>query len=324
MSASGLEPETGGLKGQCSTNWAMRSSAIKLFLNRPLLSEGIEPSLTPWKGVVLPLDEESALPYFMTITTPAILAAVVKYNVNKFDPLEQFEVVSIYSIKGVSLFDNLGLVLLLNLFLMAAFLSAYDFNLTNNYDFATRSIYQLVQSMVKENLYIRKQQYFAVLFYLFVTLLFANLIGLLPYSFTVTSSFVVTLFISLLHFIGVNTIGASQHGWELNNLFLPSGAPLLIMPFLVFIEAVSYIARVLSLSIRLFANMMSGHALLKILIGFSWALLTSGSLMILIAVFPWAIVTAVMFLELLIAFLQSYVFTILITLYIGDVLTFHD
>lgn len=128
------------------------------------------------------------------------------------DPLEQFEVTSVYSVGGTSLFDNLGLILLLNLFLMAAFLSAYDLNLTNNYDFATRSIYQLVQSMVKENLYIRKQQYFAVLFYLFVTLLFANLIGLLPYSFTVTSSFVVTLFISLLHFIGVNVIGASQHG----------------------------------------------------------------------------------------------------------------
>jgi ATP synthase subunit 6 len=96
------------------------------------------------------------------------------------------------------------------------------------------------------------------------------------------------------------------------------------MPFLIFIEAVSYIARVLSLSIRLFANMMSGHALLKILIGFSWALITSGSLLVLIAAFPWAIVTAVMFLELLIAFLQAYVFTILVTLYIGDVLTFHD
>jgi ATP synthase subunit 6 len=185
------------------------------------------------------------------------------------DPLEQFEVVNVLSLNGINFFNNLGLILALNLFLIASFLSAYNFNLTNNYDFAIRGIYQLVQAMVKENLYIQKQQYFSVLFYLFVTLLFANLIGLLPYSFTVTSSFVVTLFISLLHFIGVNLIGASQHGWELNNLFLPSGAPLAIMPFLIFIEAVSYIARVLSLSIRLFANMMSGHALLKILIGFS-------------------------------------------------------
>lgn len=254
----------------------------------------------------------------------ALSAFNLNYPVIAFDPLEQFEVTSVYSVGGTSLFNNLGLILLFNLILMAALLSAYDLNLTNNYDFALRSIYQLVQSMVKENLYIRKQQYFTVLFYLFLTLLFANLIGLLPYSFTVTSSFVVTLFISLMHFIGVNTIGASQHGWELNNLFLPSGAPLAIMPFLIFIEAVSYVARVLSLSIRLFANMMSGHALLKILIGFSWALLTSGSLMVLVAIFPWVIVTAVMFLELLIAFLQAYVFTILVTLYIGDVLTFHD
>lgn len=240
------------------------------------------------------------------------------------DPLEQFEVVSVFSIGGTILVNNLALILAANVVLMAVFLGAHDFNLSSNYDFAVRSIYQLVRSMVKENLYIRKQQYFAVLFYLFITLLLANLIGLLPFSFTVTSSFILTFFISLMHFIGVNIIGGTRHRWQLNDLFLPSGAPLAIAPFLIFIEAVSYVARVLSLSIRLFANMMSGHALLKILIGFSWTLLASGSLMMLLAVFPWAIVTAVMFLELLIAFLQSYVFTILVTLYINDVLTFHD
>ncbi len=252
------------------------------------------------------------------------LATLQHQTTLAFAPLDQFEVMSVYSAGETILFNNLSLVLLFNLGLMFIFLNMYNLNLTNNYDFVMRTIYQLVQSVVRSNLYIRKQQYFAVLFYLFLTLFVANLVGLLPYSFTVTSSFIVTLFISLLHFIGVNMIGASQHGWELNNIFLPSGAPLAIMPFLIFIEAVSYIARVLSLSIRLFANMMSGHALLKILIGFSWALITSGSLMILIAAFPWAIVTAVMFLELLIAFLQAYVFTILVTLYIGDVLTFHD
>lgn len=188
---------------------------------------------------------------------------------NNSDPLEQFELTSVFSVGGTKLFDNLGLILLFGLFLMYSCLNVYNVTLTNNYDLVTRSIYQLVRSIVKGNLYIKKQQYFAVLFYLFLTLFFANLIGLLPYSFTVTSSFAVTLFISLLHFIGVNIIGASRHGWELNNLFLPAGAPLAIAPFLVFIEAVSYIARALSLSIRLFANMMSGHALLKILIGFS-------------------------------------------------------
>ena len=127
------------------------------------------------------------------------------------DPLEQFEVTYLFSV-GSAAFTNLALIMALNIALMVAVFSSYNFNLTNNYDFAIRTVYQLVQAMVKENLYIKKQQYFSVLFYLFVTLLFANLIGLLPYSFTVTSSFVVTLFIALTHFIGVNTVGASQHG----------------------------------------------------------------------------------------------------------------
>jgi len=130
---------------------------------------------------------------------------------NIMDPLEQFEVVSVFSIGGTILVNNLALILAANVVLMAAFLGAHDFNLSSNYDFAVRSIYQLVRSMVKENLYIRKQQYFAVLFYLFITLLLANLIGLLPFSFTVTSSFILTFFISLMHFIGVNIIGGTRH-----------------------------------------------------------------------------------------------------------------
>lgn len=240
------------------------------------------------------------------------------------DPLEQFEVMPLAIFGACASFNTIGLFLLANIALMSILFAAFNFNIGNNYDYALYNLYQLVRSMVKENLYIQKQQYFAVLFYLFATILLANLIGLLPYSFTVTSSFVFTFFISLLHFVGVNVLCVSTHKWESHNLFLPSGAPLAIAPFLIFIEAVSYIARVLSLSIRLFANMMSGHALLKILIGFSWTMLASGSLMVVFSIFPWVIVTAVMFLELLIAFLQSYVFTILVTIYINDVLNFHD
>lgn len=134
----------------------------------------------------------------------------IKVLFTNLDPLEQFEVTSFLS--ASTAMTNLSFIMILNIALMAAVFSSYNFNLTNNYDFAIRTVYQLVQSIVKENLYIKKQQYFTVLFYLFITLLFANLIGLLPYSFTVTSSFIVTFFISLTHFVGVNTIGASQHG----------------------------------------------------------------------------------------------------------------
>ena len=207
---------------------------------------------------------------------------------------------------------------------MFAWFAVYNVHVTNNYDFALRSTYVLVCSIVRENLYIAKQQYFSVIFYLFFTLLLANLVGMVPYSFTITSSFIVTFFIAMMHFIAINHLASVKHKWHVADLFLPAGAPLAIAPFLIFIEAVSYIARVFSLSIRLFANMLSGHALLKILIGFSWALLNSGTIMVVLAVFPWVIVTAIMFLELLIAFLQAYVFTILITLYINDVLNMHD
>ena len=126
------------------------------------------------------------------------------------DPLAQFEVLPVPLLSALE-FNTVPLFLAANVILMAMFFASFDFNLTNNYDYTARAIYQLVRSMVKENLYIRKQQYFTVLFYLFVTLLLANLIGLIPFSFTVTSSFVFTFFISLTHFNGVNLIGASRH-----------------------------------------------------------------------------------------------------------------
>ena len=238
------------------------------------------------------------------------------------DPLEQFDVLALPVIGGG--LTNLSLLLALNILIMSIWFTSYSAQVTNNYDFALRSLYMLVRSMVRENLYVRKQQYFTVLFYLFFTLLIANLVGMVPYSFTITSSFIVTFFIAMTHFVAINHLAVVKHQWQVSDLFLPSGAPLMIAPFLIFIEAVSYIARVFSLSIRLFANMLSGHALLKILIGFSWTLLNTGSVMIILALFPWVIVTAIMFLELLIAFLQAYVFTILITLYINDVLNMHD
>jgi ATP synthase subunit 6 len=238
------------------------------------------------------------------------------------DPLEQFDVLALPVVGGG--LTNLSLLLALNVLIMGVWFASYNTQVSNNYDFSLRALYMLVRAMVRENLYVAKQQYFTVLFYLFFTLLLANLVGMVPYSFTITSSFIVTFFLALTHFLAINHLAVVKHGWNVLDLFLPAGAPLAIAPFLIFIEAVSYIARVFSLSIRLFANMLSGHALLKILIGFSWALITTGSAMALLSVFPWIIVTAIVFLELLIAFLQAYVFTILITLYINDVLNMHD
>lgn len=94
---------------------------------------------------------------------------------------------------------------------MALWLSSYSSRISNNYDFALRALYQLVRGLVKENLYVRKQQYFTILFYLFFTLLLANLVGMIPFSFTITSSFVVTFFLAAAHFIGINHLAVVKH-----------------------------------------------------------------------------------------------------------------
>jgi F-type H+-transporting ATPase subunit a len=204
-----------------------------------------------------------------TILFSAVLNYTDFFSATPFvtDPLEQFDVLpAMLSCLG---FTNLSLLLTFNMFIMFVWFAAFNVTIKTNYDFVLNGLYKLVASIVKENLYIQKQQYFTVLFFLFFTILFANLAGMIPYSFTITSSFIVTFFLALMHFIAINHLAAVKHGWQVADLFLPSGAPLAIAPFLIVIEAISYVARVFSLSIRLFANMMSGHALLKILIGFS-------------------------------------------------------
>ena len=246
-------------------------------------------------------------------------------------PLDQFELLPLFFYWsginmpiGASVITNLTVILLLNVFFIRLLFSTiFDRGNFNVWEFLMREIYDLVKSIVKSNTSLKRNQYFSILFYLFIFILVSNLVGLIPYSFTATSSFVITFFLALSYFIGINIIGMFEHQWQIANLALPGGVPLLIAPFLILIELVSYFAKVFSLSIRLFANMMSGHALLKILIGFSWGLLTAGPLYVFIAILPWIIVTVIMFLEALIAFLQSYVFTILVTIYINDVLVEH-
>ena len=190
----------------------------------------------------------------------------------------------------------------------------------NYINFVMDAIYDLIKSILKSTTSLKRNEHFAVLFYLFIFLLYSNLIGLVPFSFTFTSTFSFTLILAFGYFIGINLIGFWKRNWELASIFFADGVPILISPLLVPIEVISYFARIFSLSIRLFANMMSGHALLKILIGFSWTLLISFQpLFMLISFLPWIIVTLILLLEFLIAFLQSYVFVTLLSIYINDV-----
>lgn len=147
---------------------------------------------------------------------------------------------------------------------------------------------------------------------------------MIPYSFTVTSHIVVTFTLSLSIFIGVTLIGLKIHGLHFFSFFVPQGAPKLLLPLLVVIEAISYTARAFSLAIRLFANMMSGHTLLKIIASFGWTLITMGGIALpLLSVIPIALILAITGLEIGIAFLQAYVFTILTCIYLNDTIHLH-
>jgi ATP synthase subunit 6 len=146
---------------------------------------------------------------------------------------------------------------------------------------------------------------------------------MIPYSFTVTSHIVITLGLATVAFIGINIIGISIHGFHFLSLFLPSGAPLALAPLLIPIELVSYSFRVVSLALRLFANMMSGHCLLKILAGFAWTMLSAGGILSIVHLLPLLVIFAIVGLELSIAFLQAYVFSVLLCIYMNDAISLH-
>lgn len=146
---------------------------------------------------------------------------------------------------------------------------------------------------------------------------------MVPYSFTVTSHIIFTFGLALSIFIGVNIIGIQTHGINFFSLFLPRGVPLFIVPLIITIELLSYSIKVFTLSIRLFANMTSGHTLLKIIAGFAWTMLSAGGLLAVFHLIPLGLLVALTGLELAIAGLQAYVFTLLTCIYLNDVLELH-
>ena len=172
--------------------------------------------------------------------------------------------------------------------------------------------YEFVANMVRDNVGSAGKKYFPFVLTLFVFILFCNVLGLVPYSFTPTSHIIVTFAMALFVFLGVTIIGLARHGAHFLSFFVPKGVPFVLLLLLVPIEIISYFVRPFSLSIRLFANMLAGHTMLKVFGGFvvmlgiyaGWA--------------PLAFIVAFTGLELLIAFLQAYVFAILTCLYLND------
>ncbi len=176
--------------------------------------------------------------------------------------------------------------------------------------------YEFIANMIRDNVGRQGRRYFPFIFSLFMFILFANLLGLVPFSFTITSHIVITFALALLVFMGVTVIGFIKHGIGFLGFFLPRGVPLYLAPLVIPIEILSYLTRPVSLSLRLFANMLAGHTMLKVFGGFVVLLGVFG-------VVPLALVVALTALEFIIAFLQAYVFAVLTCVYLSDALNLH-
>ena len=176
--------------------------------------------------------------------------------------------------------------------------------------------YIFIANLVRETVGPSGRPYFPFIFSLFMFVLFGNLFGMLPYAFTFTSHIIVTFSLAIVVFIGVTLIAIIKHKFHFFSFFLPPGVPLYMAPLLIPIEIISYLSRPISLSVRLFANMLAGHTLMKVFAGFIVSLGVFG-------VAPWLFVVALTGLEIVIAFLQAFVFSILTCLYLNDALHLH-
>ena len=177
--------------------------------------------------------------------------------------------------------------------------------------------YTFVSKMISDTAGLKAKPYFAFIFSLFMFVLFCNMFGMIPYTFTVTSHIIVTFVLAAFIFIGVTIVGFAKHGFGYLKLFVPSGVPAILLPLIVVIEVISYLSRPVSLSVRLFANMMAGHTMMKVFGGFVISLGIIGGWL------PLSFSVALTGLEILVAFLQAYVFAILTCIYLNDALNLH-
>lgn len=248
-------------------------------------------------------------------------------------PLDQFEIRDLLSLDAPILANihisltNIGLYLTVGAFIaltLNILATNYDRVVSNNWSICQESIYATVHSIVVNQINAKNGQiYFPFIYALFLFILVNNLIGMVPYSFASTSHFILTFSLSFTIVLGATILGFQKHGLEFFSLFVPAGCPLALLPLLVLIEFISYLARNVSLGLRLAANILSGHMLLNILSGFTYNIMTSGFLFFFLGLFPLAFIIAFSGLELGIAFIQAQVFVVLSCSYIKDALELH-
>ena len=240
------------------------------------------------------------------------------------NPMHQFEVYRVgpeINLGGINLsFTNASLFMIissLTILLLLFFGTRKKLLVPSKMQLVVEMSYTFIAKMINDTAGSNEKPFFPFIFTLFMFVLFCNMIGMLPYSFTVTSHIIVTFMLAALVFIGVTIIGFMKHGIKYLELFVPRGVPIVLLPLIVVIEIISYLSRPVSLSVRLFANMMAGHTMLKVFGGFVISLGLLGGWL------PLGFSVALTGLEILVAFLQAYVFAILTCIYLNDALNLH-
>ncbi|MBV69524.1 MAG: F0F1 ATP synthase subunit A [Pelagibacterales bacterium] len=238
-------------------------------------------------------------------------------------PLHQFEISNLYEIRLENIdisFTNSALSMIISILVASVLFylgSGKNPNIPSRLQVLVEMSYDFVANMVRDNVGNGGKIFFPFIFTLFLFILFGNILGMVPYNFTYTSHIIVTFGLAGFIFLAVTLIGIAKHGVGFLKFFVPSGVPYALLPILIPIEVISYFVRPISLSLRLFANMMAGHTMLKVFASFIVLLGFIGG---------WAPLLLVIILtgfEIMIAVLQAYVFTILCCLYLNDALHLH-
>lgn len=237
-------------------------------------------------------------------------------------PLSQFEIKTLVPMKlgeiDVS-FTNSSTFMVLTVLTVCAFLliSMRRAQLVpGRWQSIAELSYVFIANLVRDTVGPEGRAYFPFVFTVFMFVLFGNMWGMIPYSFTFTSHIIVTFAMALVVFLGVTAVGIIRHGLHFFSFFVPKGVPAAMLPLMIPIEVVSYLSRPVSLSIRLFANMMAGHTMMKVFAGFVFSLGVFGFA-------PLAVDVALTAFEVMVAFLQAYVFTVLTCLYLNDTIHLH-
>ena len=240
------------------------------------------------------------------------------------DPMHQFQIAPLipFELGGIDVsFTNSSLWMLIGAVLSVVGLtlaSERKSMIPGRLQAGAEGLYGFIEGLISDNIGAGAKQYFPLVFTLFVMVLVGNMLGMIPYSFTYTSHLAVTAAMAILVFVTVLIIGIARHGTHFFSLFVPSGVPAWLLWLVVLIEIISFISRPITLSVRLFANMVAGHVLLKVIAGFAIMFASMGGIAWIGTLLPVAFNVIIIGFEFFIGFIQAYVFAVLTCIYLKD------